>query len=34
MINLPLPQLRTFAEFFAGVGLMRIGLDEVVDPGI
>jgi DNA (cytosine-5)-methyltransferase 1 len=28
MINLPLPQLRTFAEFFAGVGLMRIGLER------
>jgi DNA (cytosine-5)-methyltransferase 1 len=28
MINLPLPQQRTFAEFFAGVGLMRIGLER------
>ncbi len=28
MINLPVPQQRTFAEFFAGVGLMRIGLEH------
>ena len=28
MVNLPLPQQRTFAEFFAGVGLMRIGLER------
>ena len=28
MIKLPLPQQRTFAEFFAGVGLMRIGLER------
>ena len=28
MINLPLRQQRTFAEFFAGVGLMRIGLER------
>lgn len=28
MINLPLPKQRTFAEFFAGVGLMRIGLER------
>ncbi len=28
MINLPLAQQRTFAEFFAGVGLMRIGLER------
>jgi DNA (cytosine-5)-methyltransferase 1 len=28
MINLPQPQQRTFAEFFAGVGLMRIGLER------
>ncbi|MEY2485137.1 MAG: (cytosine-5)-methyltransferase 1 [Verrucomicrobiota bacterium] len=28
MINLPVPQQRTFAEFFAGVGLMRIGLER------
>src|SRR5947208_9983923 len=28
MINLPLPQQRTFAEFVAGVGLMRIGLER------
>src|SRR2546430_9355546 len=28
MINLPSPQQRTFAEFFAGVGLMRIGLER------
>jgi DNA (cytosine-5)-methyltransferase 1 len=28
MINLPLPEQRTFAEFFAGVGLMRIGLER------
>jgi DNA (cytosine-5)-methyltransferase 1 len=26
MTDLPLPQQRTFAEFFAGVGLMRMGL--------
>jgi len=28
MINLPLRQQRTFAEFFAGIGLMRIGLER------
>jgi DNA (cytosine-5)-methyltransferase 1 len=28
MINLPPPRQRTFAEFFAGVGLMRIGLER------
>jgi DNA (cytosine-5)-methyltransferase 1 len=28
MINLPLRQQRTFAEFFAGVGLMRLGLER------
>jgi len=28
VINLPLAQQRTFAEFFAGVGLMRIGLER------
>jgi DNA (cytosine-5)-methyltransferase 1 len=28
VINLPVPQQRTFAEFFAGVGLMRIGLER------
>ena len=28
MINLPLPQHRTFAEFFAGIGLMRLGLER------
>ena len=28
MISLPLREQRTFAEFFAGVGLMRIGLER------
>jgi DNA (cytosine-5)-methyltransferase 1 len=28
MTDLPLPQQRTFAEFFAGVGLMRMGLER------
>ena len=28
MINLSLPQQRTFAEFFAGIGLMRLGLER------
>lgn len=28
MIELPFPPKRTFAEFFAGVGLMRIGLER------
>ena len=28
MISLPLQEQRTFAEFFAGVGLMRIGLER------
>lgn len=28
MINLPLREQKTFAEFFAGVGLMRIGLER------
>jgi site-specific DNA-cytosine methylase len=28
MIELPVPPKRTFAEFFAGVGLMRIGLER------
>lgn len=28
MINMPVPRQRTFAEFFAGVGLMRIGLER------
>src|SRR5438093_1520433 len=28
MINLPQPQQRTFAEFFAGIGLMRLGLER------
>jgi DNA (cytosine-5)-methyltransferase 1 len=28
VINLPLPEQRTFAEFFAGVGLMRMGLER------
>lgn len=28
MVNLPLPQQRTFAEFFAGIGLMRLGLEK------
>src|SRR5438045_2625628 len=28
MIQLPVPPARTFAEFFAGVGLMRIGLER------
>lgn len=28
MIRLPLPPERTFAEFFAGIGLMRIGLER------
>src|SRR2546423_10463144 len=27
MIELPVPPKKTFAEFFAGVGLMRIGLE-------
>lgn len=28
MINLPLSQQHTFAEFFAGIGLMRLGLER------
>jgi hypothetical protein len=28
MIELPVPPKKTFAEFFAGVGLMRIGLER------
>ena len=28
MIELPVSPKRTFAEFFAGVGLMRIGLER------
>ncbi|MFZ1221106.1 MAG: DNA (cytosine-5-)-methyltransferase [Chthoniobacterales bacterium] len=28
MIDLPVPPKKTFAEFFAGVGLMRIGLER------
>jgi DNA (cytosine-5)-methyltransferase 1 len=28
MIELPTPKQRTFAEFLAGVGLMRIGLER------
>lgn len=28
MIELPVPPKKTFAEFFAGVGLMRIGLEK------
>jgi DNA (cytosine-5)-methyltransferase 1 len=28
VIELPTPRKRTFAEFFAGVGLMRIGLER------
>jgi DNA (cytosine-5)-methyltransferase 1 len=28
MVSLPLPPRRTFAEFFAGIGLVRIGLER------